>query len=166
MIPHTTLFAQSCPTLCNPMDHSLPESSVHGYSPGKNIGVGCLTLLQESSELRDQTRSPILQADSLSCEPPGKPTQLYSNWIIAPQRCLMFKCPDFIAPYITKGTLKMKLRILTWEDYLDFLFEFNTITSLLMKEPGELQSQRMWCEHISSQWRKCDSSMLLALKAG
>ena len=111
MIPYTILFAQSCPTLCNPMDHSLPESSVHGYSPGKNIGVGCLTLLQESSQLRDRARSPILQADSLSCEPPGKPTQLYSNWIIAPQRCLMFKCPDFIAPYMTKGTLKMKLRI-------------------------------------------------------
>ena len=24
------LVSQSCPTLCNPMDHSLPVSSVHG----------------------------------------------------------------------------------------------------------------------------------------
>ena len=31
---------KSCPALCNPMDYSLPGSSVHGI-PGKNTGVGC-----------------------------------------------------------------------------------------------------------------------------
>ena len=40
------LVAQSCPTLCNPMDCSPPGSSVHGDSPGKNTGVGCHALLQ------------------------------------------------------------------------------------------------------------------------
>ena len=40
------LVAQSCPILCNPMDSSLPGSSVHGDSPGKNTGVGCHALLQ------------------------------------------------------------------------------------------------------------------------
>ena len=40
------LVAQSCPTLCNPMDYSPPGSSVHGDSPGKNTGVGCQALLQ------------------------------------------------------------------------------------------------------------------------
>ena len=40
------LVAQSSPTLCDPMDCSLPGSSVHGYSPGKNTGVGCHALLQ------------------------------------------------------------------------------------------------------------------------
>ena len=34
-------------TLCNPMDCSLPDSSVHGDSPGKNTGVGCHALFQE-----------------------------------------------------------------------------------------------------------------------
>ena len=37
---------QSCPTLCDPVDCSLPGSSVHGDSPGKNTGVGCHALLQ------------------------------------------------------------------------------------------------------------------------
>ena len=37
---------QLCPTLCNPMDCSLPGSSVHGESPGENTGVGCHALLQ------------------------------------------------------------------------------------------------------------------------
>ena len=40
------LVAQSCPALCDPMDYSLPGSSVHGDAPGKNTGVGCLFLLQ------------------------------------------------------------------------------------------------------------------------
>ena len=30
---------------CDPMDCSLPGSSVHGGSPGKNSGVGCCFLL-------------------------------------------------------------------------------------------------------------------------
>ena len=40
------LVAQLCPILCDPRDCSLPDSSVHGHSPGKNIGMGCHTLLQ------------------------------------------------------------------------------------------------------------------------
>ena len=30
---------------CNPMDFSPPDSSVHGFFPGKNTGVGCHFLL-------------------------------------------------------------------------------------------------------------------------
>ena len=33
--------AQSCPTLSNPMDCSLPGSSVQWDFPGKSTGVGC-----------------------------------------------------------------------------------------------------------------------------
>ena len=33
------LVAQSCPTLCDPIDCRLPGSSVHGDSLGKNIGA-------------------------------------------------------------------------------------------------------------------------------
>ena len=39
------LVAQSCPILCDPKDCSLPGSSVHGDSPGKNTGLGCHALL-------------------------------------------------------------------------------------------------------------------------
>ena len=42
------LVAQSCPTLCDPMDCSLPASSIHGDSPSKNTGVSCHALLQGS----------------------------------------------------------------------------------------------------------------------
>ena len=39
------LEAQLCPTLFNPMDYSLPDTSVRGDSPGKNTRVGCHALL-------------------------------------------------------------------------------------------------------------------------
>ena len=58
-------------TLCDPMDCSLPSSSVHGDSPGKNTGVGCPPpgdLLNSGIK----PRSPALQANSLRAEPQGK----------------------------------------------------------------------------------------------
>ena len=53
------LVAQSCPTLCDPMDCSLPGFSVHGDSPGKNTGVSCHALLQ--GDLPTQGLNPGLQ---------------------------------------------------------------------------------------------------------
>ena len=47
------LVAQSCPTLCDLMDCSLPGSSVHGDSPGKNTGMRCYAFSRGSSQLRD-----------------------------------------------------------------------------------------------------------------
>ena len=40
------LVPQSCLTLCDPIDCSLSDYSVHGDSPGKNTGVGIHSLLQ------------------------------------------------------------------------------------------------------------------------
>ena len=40
------LVMQSCLTLCDPVDCSLPGSSVHRDSPGKITGVGCYSLVQ------------------------------------------------------------------------------------------------------------------------
>ena len=44
--------AQSCPTLCDPIDCSLPGSSIHGIFQAKSTGVGChcLLLLQVKSK--------------------------------------------------------------------------------------------------------------------
>ena len=68
------LVAQSCPILCNPMDDSLPGSSVHGDSPRKNTGMGCHAHLQGNlPNPGTEPRSPSLQEDSLPSELPGKP---------------------------------------------------------------------------------------------
>ena len=67
------IIVQSCPTLCDPMDCSLPSSSVLGDSLGKSTGVGCHALLQGIFPTQTKPRSPTLQADSLPSELPGKP---------------------------------------------------------------------------------------------
>ena len=41
------LVAQLCPSLWDPVDFSLPASSVHEDFQSKNTGVGCHALLQE-----------------------------------------------------------------------------------------------------------------------
>ena len=47
--------------------------SMEWNSPGNNTGVVCHFLLQGTSRPRIKSRSPVLQADSLLSEPPGKP---------------------------------------------------------------------------------------------
>ena len=64
------LVAQSCPTLCNPMNYILPDSSVHGDSPGKNTEVGCHALLLDLPNPGIELRCPAFRADSLPAEPP------------------------------------------------------------------------------------------------
>ena len=63
--------AQSCVTLCDPVDCSLPDSSVHWDSPGKNTTEGCYSLLQGIFLTGIKLRTPALKADSLPSEPPG-----------------------------------------------------------------------------------------------
>ena len=60
---------QSCPTLCDPMDCTLPGFSVHGISQDRILPF------PPPGDLPDpgiQPGSPELQADSLPSEPPGK----------------------------------------------------------------------------------------------
>ena len=60
---------QLCPALCDPMDCSLPSSSVHGDSPGKSTGVGCHALtpgdLPHPGIKPVSLMSPALQVGSL-----------------------------------------------------------------------------------------------------
>ena len=76
--------AQSSPTLPDPMDCSLPGSSVHGIFQArilewvavafsKNIGVGSHSLLQGIFLIQGSNlESPPLQADSLPSELPRR----------------------------------------------------------------------------------------------
>ena len=64
---------QSCPTLCDPMDCSPPGSSVHEVLQARILEWVAISFFRGSSQPRERTRSPALQADALSSEPPGKP---------------------------------------------------------------------------------------------
>ena len=59
---------QSCLTLCDPKDYI-----VHGILQARILEWVAFPFSRGSSQPRDQTRSPTLQADSLPVEPQGKP---------------------------------------------------------------------------------------------
>ena len=61
------LVTQLCLALYNPVDCSLPGSSVHGISQAR-----ILEFAGDLSDLGIEPGSPALQADSLLSEPPGK----------------------------------------------------------------------------------------------
>ena len=73
LFPVKVLVAQSCPTLYDPMDSSLPTSSVRGILQARILEW---VVIPSPGDLPDpgiELRSPALQADSLPFEPPGKP---------------------------------------------------------------------------------------------
>ena len=51
------LVAKLCPTLCNPMDYSLPGSSVHGISQARIMERGAIPFSRVCSQPRDQTQA-------------------------------------------------------------------------------------------------------------
>ena len=55
---HKTLneVTQSCPTLCDPIDGSLPGSSVHGIFQARVLEWVAISFSREFSQPRDQTR--------------------------------------------------------------------------------------------------------------
>ena len=91
------LVAQSYPTLCDPTDWGPPGSSVHGDSPGKNTGIECHALFQGifPTQGLNEPRSPVLQADSLPSEPPGKPKGHRANVCCA---LVAQSCPTLCDP--------------------------------------------------------------------
>ena len=64
---------QSCLTLCDPMDCSLPGSSVLGIFQAIILEWAAISFSRRSSRSRIKPGSPALQADSLPGELPGKP---------------------------------------------------------------------------------------------
>ena len=69
---------QSCTILCNPMDCSLPDSSVHGTLQARILEWVAFPSPGDLPDPGTETGSPALQVDSLPADLPGKP-------VVAPQ---------------------------------------------------------------------------------
>ena len=72
------LVSQSCLTLCNLMDCSSPDSSVHGIPQAKVLEWVAVSFSRGSSGPGIASRSPALQADSLPSEPPVETPRQYA----------------------------------------------------------------------------------------
>ena len=80
------LVAQSCPTLCDPMNCNPPGSFVHGIIQARILsGLSCPPPGALPNPGTDP-RSPASQADSLASEPLGKP----HNLSCSSQICLLY----------------------------------------------------------------------------
>ena len=88
---------QSCPTLCDPIDGSLPGSPRPWDSPGKNTGVGCHFLLQC---MKVKSESEVTQSCPTLSDPPHglQPTRLLRPWDLPGKstgvgcHCLLWLC--------------------------------------------------------------------------
>ena len=71
---------QLCPNLCDPMNCSLPDSSVRGILQARTLRVGCQALLQGIFLIQGLNlcfiMSPAMQVSSLPLAPAGKPHKL------------------------------------------------------------------------------------------
>ena len=68
------LVTPLCPTLCTPMDSSLPGSSVHGILQARTMEWVVISFFRGLPDPGTEGVSPALEADSLRSQPPGKPT--------------------------------------------------------------------------------------------
>ena len=64
--------AQSCPTLCDPMDCSLPGSSVHGIFQARLLEWVAFPSPEDLPDPGIKLGSLTLRTDSLPSEPPEK----------------------------------------------------------------------------------------------
>ena len=67
------LVAQSCLTLCDPMDCSQSRSSVHRFLQARILEWAAISFSRGSSQPKDWTQVSCTAADSSPSEPPGKP---------------------------------------------------------------------------------------------
>ena len=65
--------AQSCPTLCNPIEGSPPGSSIHGIFQARILEWVVISFSRGYSWPEIKLASPALQADTLPAEPVGNP---------------------------------------------------------------------------------------------
>ena len=69
--------AQLCPTLCNPMDCSPPDSSVHGILQARILEWVAIFSPEDSPDPEIKSGSPALQAGSLPSELQRSP-----DWVL------------------------------------------------------------------------------------
>ena len=81
---------QSCLTLCDPVDCSLPGSSVQWIFQARILEWVAISFSMGSSQPRDQTQSPALEVDVLTSEPPNLDSILRSRDItLLSKACLV-----------------------------------------------------------------------------
>ena len=80
-LAHACLVAQSCQTLCNPMDCSPPGSSVHGISQARILEWVAISFSRGSSQFSDRTQVSCIAGRLYHLRHQGSP-YLAHGWVI------------------------------------------------------------------------------------
>ena len=105
-----TKLAQSCPTLCHPMDYT-----VHGILPARILEWVAIPFFRYLPNPGIEPRSPTLQSDSLPAESQGNP----NGYIVC--MCVYLCIWASLVAQIVKNlpvTQKTRVQSLGWEDLL------------------------------------------------
>ena len=159
--------AQSCPTLCNPMDCSPSGSSVHGIFQARVLEWGAISFSRGSS------LSPALQADTLPSEPQGKPPYPSTTCIIGTVQCICWLgwpgtseiLADLcMAIWPLESPLKLTSALL-WSNALSIdLFQDVGFYLLFAGSCISLESSTEWLHTAVRKRFKLDSSQKLTVK--
>ena len=130
------LVAQSCLTLCNPMDCSLPVSSVHGILQARILEWVAIPFSRESSWTMDQIRVfPALETASLPSQPAGKPLPKNKN-----NNSVTQKLEEKIRKELREMNKDRWAEVLTWPHASpDCRSDWDDVRLLLMKVPNLYQ---------------------------
>ena len=75
------LVAQLCPTLCDPMDYSLPGSSVHGILQVRILMYVAISFSRDLSNPGIKSTSPALAGGIFTSDLPGNPSILIITFL-------------------------------------------------------------------------------------
>ena len=103
------LVAQTCPTLCDPVDCSPPGSSVHGILQARILEWVAMLSSRDLPNPGIKPRSPALQAGSLPSEPPGKPKNTWVGSLPLLQGILWDPGIELGSPAFQAGSLPAEL---------------------------------------------------------
>ena len=103
---------QLCPTLCDPIDGSPPDSPVPGILQARTLEVGCHFLLQRMKMKRESevAQSCLTLSDPMDCSPPGSSTHgtlqaRVLEWVaIAFSTKSIMSIPNFMCTYPQTAT--------------------------------------------------------------
>ena len=141
------LVAQSCLTLCDPMHCSLPGSSVHGDSPGKNTGVGGHAHLQGIyPALGSNPVLPCCRWFLYHLCPQGSRV-IYSIWCI--RKCSHFLNFFPIDPITTQKRKWISVLIFVPCYFADFIYYLSHFCGILWISTYEIMS------HVNIDYSTC-----------
>ena len=92
--PKCVKVAQSCPTLCNPMDCSLPRSSVHGILQTRILQWVAVPFSRGSSQPTDQTQISHIAGRFFTSWATGKPEKMLPYLLTIPDGVESNTCPS------------------------------------------------------------------------